>query len=33
MGWVSCIEDNQERLDDILNTIQGLSTNKGSSTS
>lgn len=33
MGWVSCLEDTQERLDDILNTIQGLSTNVGDSTS
>jgi chromosome segregation ATPase len=24
MGWVSCLEDSQERLDDAVNTIQGL---------
>ena len=32
MGWVSCLEDNQERLDDILNAIQGLSTSANGST-
>jgi len=26
MGWVSCLEDAQERLDDILNCVEGVGT-------
>lgn len=32
MGWVSCLEDAQTRLDNILNSVQGLETEIGSST-
>lgn len=32
MGWVSCLEDAQERLDNIYNFVQGLKTEIGSPT-